>query len=52
MRRVFAAARRVVAEWEGRMVLVYMASRPDHVHFNPQGYRVANDTPLARAAAR
>ncbi len=61
MRRVFAAARRVIAEWEGRVVLVYMASRLYQVHFKPEGYRVAaeavleyprHDTPLAQAAAR
>ncbi len=61
MRRVFAEARRVVAEWEGRIVLIYMASRLYQVRFKPDGYRVAadavleyprHDIPLAEAAAR
>lgn len=33
MRRVFAEAGRVVAEWEGRIVLIYMASRLNQVRF-------------------
>ena len=61
MRRVFAEARRVVAEWEGRFVRVYMSPWLDQVHLKPAGYRVAadavlgylrHDTVLAQAAAR
>ncbi len=46
MRRVFAEARRLVAEWEGRIVLIYMASRLYQVRFKPDGYRVAADAVL------
>ena len=41
--------RRVVAEWEGRIVLVYMSSRRYQVRLEIEGYRVAA---LVQAAAR
>ncbi len=58
MRRVVAQARRVVAEWEGRIVLIYMPSRLRYMGYDRDARRLeetrrfGHDTVLAETAAR
>lgn len=40
MRRVFAEARRVVAEWKGRIVQVYMPSRLRYMGYDREARRL------------